>query len=142
MRVIVRFLAWMAVVAALGVQATGLGTLGLTVCVERSGGSYAIEAFGQRCCAEGGSDRSVDERLPGETCDDCCDRPLALPVAMVMPTVHGDGLLAEAVPSTKAEWMFPVPEVGAAPPVVRSRSSRPPALTDSVLVAETIVLRI
>lgn len=142
MRSAVRFLAWMAVVLAIGVQATGLGGLGFNLCVERSGGMCTIEAFGQRCCAEGTIEASADDRLLADTCDCCIDMPLALPLASaVTSTVLWEHLVVHAVPPTVVMWTLPTRRIGVAGAMGPCRN-RPPPIPDSLLVAKTIVLRI
>ena len=142
MRPAVRFLAWMAVVLAIGAQTTGLGTLGFNLCVERSGDICTLEVFSQRCCAGDSSESPADDRIPTDSCDHCVDMPLVLPVAVAaVPTGIADHLMACAVTPTVIEWTPPLSRVSVAQVVMPSRSRSPP-IPDSLLIAKTIVLRI
>jgi hypothetical protein len=140
----VRFLAWVAVVLAIGAQATGLGTLGFNLCIERSGDYCSIEMFDQRCCAGDSSESSVqaDDRIPADNCDHCVDMPLVLPAAIAaVPTGIADHLMACAITPTLLGWTPLMLRVGVAQRVKLSRSRSPP-IPDSLLFAKMIVLRI
>lgn len=137
----VRFVAWLAVVLAIGVQATGLGTLGFNLCVERSGDVCTIEVFGQRCCTGDSNQSPADDHIPTDGCDLCIDKQLALPTAVaVMQNGVADDLQAD-VPPTRSCEIVPTNRVR----IVRAAklfSNRSLSIPDSLLIAQTIVLRI
>lgn len=140
---IVRFLAWVTVVLAVGTQATGLGTLGFKMCVERSGGVCAIEAPGQQCCAEDVGE-SADNRVSADPCDRCVDLALTLPHALAVSSTNAsDHPLVIAVLPTVVEWMPPASRAPLSSATAKYRiRGPPPTFPDSLLIAETIVLRI
>ena len=142
MRSAIRFLAWMTVVMVIGVQVTGLGTLGFTICVERFGGLCALEAVSQPCCAQTTCETFVDDRQPAVACDYCIDLSLALPTAAVVTlTLRLDPLLAVTMSPIQAVITFAPSWISVTAPQ-RSYGNRPPPILDSVLISRILVLRI
>ena len=136
-----RVLAWLAIVLAVGVQASGLGSLGYSLCVERSGSLCGIEAPGQHCCSE----ESTNLKMDGGsvvTCDHCVNSSLSLPSSTAAPVpLTFDQVVMEAVHPMNLPWLFQQQhEVSVR--VVRSDRSRAPPLASSLRIARTIVLRV
>ena len=141
MRSAIRFLAWMTVVLAIGVQVTGLGTLGFNICVERFGGMCALEAVSQPCCAKTTCENFVNGRPPAVACGYCIDLSLALPTAAVVtPTLRLDPLLAVTVSPIQAAIKLAPSWIGVSI-TKRADRNRSPPLPDSVLLSRTLVLR-
>ena len=142
MRSAIRFLAWMTVVMVIGVQVTGLGTLGFTICVERFGGLCALEAVSHPCCAQTTCETFVDDHQPAVACDYCIDLSLALPTAAVVtPILRLDSHLADTMSPIQAAIQFAPSWISVTAPE-RSYRNRSPPLPDSVLISQTHVLRI
>lgn len=137
-----RFLAWLSIVLAIGVQASGLGSLGYSLCVERSGGLCAIEAPGQACCAEDAGDVQDDDGMAVDRCDLCTDTSLALPAstAAAASALWSHDSADIAMPAM-LPWFIPRQQ-GVAISSVRADRSRAPPLPTSLQIAKTIVLRV
>lgn len=137
-----RFLAWLSIVLAIGVQASGLGSLGFSLCMEHDSGLCGLEAPGQSCCAEKTGDVSDDNDLAADTCDRCTDTSLSLPASTaVAPSPDWNHTLVGVMLPSTIPWLLPQQQM-AVKSCVRPDRSRAPPLSPSLRIARTIVLRV
>ncbi len=142
MRPALRFLAWLSIVLAIGVQASGLGSLGFSLCMEHTGGLCGLEAPGQSCCAESTGDAGDDNDLAADTCDLCTDTSLSLPACTAAaPSPGWNHATADVALPAMIPWLLPQQHM-AVRSCVRPDRSRAPPLSLSVRIARTIVLRV
>jgi hypothetical protein len=143
MKQALRFLAWLSIALAIGVQVSGLGSLGYSLCVERSGGVCAIEAPGQACCAnDDAGDVHEDDGLAVDHCDFCTDTSLALPASTApASSAHWNHDRADLALPTLLPW-FTARQPLMTHPTARTDRSRAPPISPSLQFARIIVLRV